>query len=152
MIIMLVSFFLDGVFSNLLKSPLLPLFAIVAIVVMEKYYSGNEKKYLGYCFITGLLYDLVYTNSLFINAFIFLLIGFITIVFYYFLTHRLDMDILVAVASIIIYRIINFIVNALFHEVSSDQLLPSIYNSIIINVIYCIIIYLIAKKTYKFTK
>lgn len=152
MIIMLVSFLLDGIFSNILKSPLIPLFTIASIVIMEKYYNGNEKKYLTYCFISGLLYDLIYTNSLFLNAFIFLAIGFITLVFYYFLTHRLDIDILVTTVAIAIYRTISFIFNFLFHRVSGKLFLPSIYNSIIINIIYCIVIYFIAKKTYKFTK
>ena len=73
MIVMLISFVLDGVFSNILKAPFLPLFSIVSLVVMENY-KKSEKNYLINCSILGLLYDLVYTNTLFLNSLYFLLI------------------------------------------------------------------------------
>ena len=44
MIVMLISFVLDGVFSNILKAPFLPLFSIVSLVVMENY-KKSEKNY-----------------------------------------------------------------------------------------------------------
>lgn len=146
MIVMLISFLLEGIFSNILKSPLLPLFSVVSIVVIERQFHNKEKKYLTYCFILGLLYDIVYTNTLFVNSLIFLSMGFITIVFFYFLSHRTFIDSLVTTIMIFIYRSLSFITNLLFMPIPFENLWQSIYNSLIINVIYCLILCLILKR------
>lgn len=145
MIVMLISFVLDGVFSNILKAPFLPLFSIVSLVVMENY-KKSEKNYLINCSILGLLYDLVYTNTLFLNSLSFLLIGFIIMFCFHFLTHRLDIELLGTTLSIVLFRTFSFLTYKMFYNTPSHLLLPSIYNSIIVNLIYCILIYLLVKK------
>lgn len=145
MIVMLISFVLDGVFSNILKAPFLPLFSIVSLVVMENY-KKSEKNYLINCSILGLLYDLVYTNTLFLNSLYFLLIGFIIMFCFHFLTHRLDIELLGTTLSILLFRTFSFITYKMFYNIPSHLLLPSIYNSIIVNLIYCILIHLLVKK------
>ena len=145
MIVMIISFILDGVFSNILKAPFLPLFSIVSLVVMENY-KKSEKNYLINCSILGLLYDLVYTNTLFLNSLSFLLIGFIIMFCFHFLTHRLDIELLEMILSIILFRTFSFLTYKMFYNTPSHLLFPSIYNSIIINLIYGILIYLLVKK------
>lgn len=148
MIVNIISFLLDGILSNILTKPFIPLFSIVSLVVIENY-KKDKKKYLINCFILGLLYDLVYTNTLFLNGLLFLLIGFIILFCFNFLTHRLDIDLLISILSIILFRIFSFLIYKMFYNVSSYLLLPSIYNSLIINLIYCIVIYLLLKKLHK---
>ncbi len=145
MIVSIISFLLDGILSNILTKPFIPLFSIISLIVIENY-KKNEQKYLINCFTLGLLYDLVYTNTLFLNGLLFLLIGFLIMFCFHFLTHRLDIELLVSILTITLYRLFSFLIYKVFYNISLDLLLPSIYNSIIVNLIYCIIIYLILKK------
>lgn len=128
-----ISLLLESIFSNIvgINSILIPLFLISALVFIYP-----KKNYLSICIICGLLYDMCFYNSLFINTISFLLIGLllkkiskyniylrliIVIIFYRFITYFLL--ILIAYSKFNIY-----------------VLFKSMYSSIIINIIYILFI------------
>lgn len=78
-LILILSFYLEGLLNILLDvSFLIPLFSLMSIIVIYSYLKDEDKKYFIICLSVGLLYDVVYTNTLFLNASLFLLIGYIT--------------------------------------------------------------------------
>ena len=66
--ILLISFAIESIVSNLipLNSIFIPLFSIVSLVVVYPLFNGDKNKFLIYSFIFGLLYDIVYTNTIFV--------------------------------------------------------------------------------------
>lgn len=146
--ISILSFFLDSILSKYIPSNsiFLPLFTIVSIVLIYPYFNNNNYRYFKYIAILGLLYDITIMNMLFYNFFIFMMLGFINIFIKYLLSHNLYINILNTIILIITYRFINFIfINITTGNVGTIELFKSIYSSLILNIIYCIIIYLITE-------
>lgn len=146
--ISMLSFFMDGILSKYISSNslFLPLFTIVSLVIIYPYFNNNNYRYFKYIAILGLLYDIAYMNLIFYNFFIFMVLGFINIFIKYLLSHRLYINMLITIILIVTYRFINFIfINITTGNVSTIELFKSIYSSLILNIIYCIIIYLITE-------
>ena len=99
---LIISFLLDGVLSNYLDYMLgditlfNPLLTLVALLVIYPFFKKDENKYLIIAFIVGFLYDLFYTNLLFTNAILFLLLAII----YKYLYKKLEVNILTTAFSI----------------------------------------------------
>lgn len=148
-LISIFSFLLDGILSRYIlpTSLFLPLFTIVSLVIIYPYFNNNNLKYFRYVAIIGLLYDITYLNTLFFNFFIFVIIGFVVGLFNYLLSNNLCTSIIMSIITIILYRIINYLFVVIFKNYSFDfmDLLESIYSSLILNIIYCIIIYIITE-------
>ena len=144
--ISILSFLLDWILSRyILPTTLfLPLFTIVSLVIIYPYFNNNNLKYFRYVAIIGLLYDITYLNTLFFNFFIFVMIGFIIGLFNYLLSNNLYTSTIITVIAIILYRIINYLSVVIFKNQPFDfmNLLESIYSSLLLNIIYCIIIYI----------
>lgn len=149
-LISIFSFLLDGILSRYIlpTSLFLPLFTIVSLVIIYPYFNNNNLKYFRYVAIIGLLYDITYLNTLFFNFFIFVIIGFVVGLFNYLLSNNLCTSIIISIITIILYRIINYLFVVIFKNYSFDfmDLLESIYSSLILNIIYCIIIYIITER------
>ncbi len=144
--ISIISFMLDGILSRYIlpNSLFIPLFTIVSLVIIYPYFNNNNYRYFRYIAIIGLLYDITYLNTLFFNFFIFMIIGFVIGLFNYLLSNNLYTSILITTVSIILYRIINYFFVVIFKNQSFNflNLLESIYSSLILNIIYCITIYI----------
>ncbi len=148
-LITMISFFLDGILSRYIlpNSLFLPLFTIVSLVIIYPYFNNDNFRYFKFIAIIGLLYDITYYNTLFYNFFIFLMLGFIIGLINYLLSNNIYTNILMTVASIVTYRTITFLTIIIFktHSYSLYELLQSIYRSLILNIIYCLIIYIITE-------
>ena len=87
-IIQILSLLLDGILTNFLPylqndlSLFTPLLSVISIFLIYPFFRKEKKKYLINVFIYGMIYDLFYTNLLFWNACIFLVIGLLTIFIY----------------------------------------------------------------------
>ena len=159
-IIIIISFILDGVLTNFLPygveniSLFTPLLTIVALVVIYNFFYHEEKKYYILSFIVGILYDLFYTNLLFLDGLLFLLIAFVITKIYKLVGFNymwIALDILI---SIIIYECSFALVIVIFNLIPMTiyRLLYKIGHSIILNIIYGEILYFIIKllpKKYK---
>ena len=81
--IFLISFFsfIFEYFFNILfhGSIFTGLIVFSSMVLLEPYFKKNKDKYFVFCFLLGLVYDIVYTGTYFMNAGIFLIIGCIVI-------------------------------------------------------------------------
>ena len=159
-IIIIISFILDGVLTNFLPygveniSLFTPLLTIVALVVIYNFFYHEEKNYYILSFIIGILYDLFYTNLLFLDGLLFLLIAFVITKIYKVVGFNymwIALDILI---SIIIYECSFALVIVIFNLVpmSIYRLLYKISHSIILNIIYGELLYFIIRllpKKYK---
>ena len=137
-IILLVSFLLDGILSNLLKD-FICYFFISALIICSLYNKNKNFYYVVILF--GLLYDLCYTPSLFLNTTLFLIIFFIS-------NKILDSCNIIKVTYnfiilITLYTILMFIFTIPYNVLNINLLINKFLNSIIINYCYLVLIYLI---------
>lgn len=150
-IVLLFSLILENSWSLIFyknSSLFLGLFSLVTIFSIYPLFNNNNKKYLITSFIYGLIYDIVFTNTLFLNALIFLLLAFIISKIYRnFSMNFLNVSV-INICLIIIYRIINYLAIILINGFNFNYLLllKSIYSSLIINIIYVLILNFIIKK------
>lgn len=145
------SFVFEFVFNKILyNSIFIPLIIITTLVVLEPYFS-NKKKYFIYCFLIGFLCDLFYTNSILVNASLFLILGIIVYGINVNITNNLLFVILETIVIITFYRVLSFTfycVNGLI-DFNFSILFKSIYSSLAFNIIYCVLIYFIFRFIFK---
>ena len=148
--LVIISFLLDGIFFSSLNSNTLfcPLFSILSILIIYPMLISDNNKYYIICGILGILYDICYANTLFLHFFIFIGFG----IFVSFLFRKVSVNVLntylIGISGIVLYRLFHalFFVGLFFSNWSLNLLLKSIFSSIIINSIYLLCFYFIAKK------
>ena len=146
-VVLLISFILEGILSNLVpaNSLFIPLFSIVSLLVTYPLFNDNRVKYLIYSGTFGLLYDLVYTSTPFINTFTFIITGLIiTFVCKFVTINKLNL-ILIVLFVLLFNQTINYLLLCLFRYriFNSHTLVEGLYSSLILNVIYSYILYII---------
>ena len=142
-----ISFLLDGVFSNVItihNNMLIPLLSVMSLIIIYPYFKKDDIKYLEYIFIYGLIYDLVYTDTLILNAIVFTFIGLIIIGINIIISNNYLNISLIAFLVIISYRIITYfiLVFTKYLEFDFAVLLKGITSSLLLNIIYAILLYL----------
>ncbi len=145
----LVAFLCDGLFSKYLHATIfLPLLTISSLVIIFPYFNKNNYRFLKYIAIMGILYDICYANTLLYNFFVFLMIGYLIMVINYIFSNSLYITIMANIVCIIFYRIINMLFLIVFHGLnfSFHELFKSIYSSLLLNIIFCILTYTLTKK------
>lgn len=152
-LILVISFLLDNLISFFLNINLLfnPLLSLVSLIIIFRYYhKKDENKYLITSFVLGLVYDIVCTDTIFLNAGIYLLLSLFIIKFYKIFSYNLLNSAILLIIVIIIYRSITFLVLSNFNFISFNlyHLLQSIYSSLILNLLYLSFFFL-KKKKYK---
>lgn len=154
-LILLISFFIDGMISFVFNNNILfnPLFSLMSLIIVFRYYKRRDDlKYLITISLFGLLVDIVYTDTLFLNTGIYLIIGIIIVKYYKFFTYNLLNSIILGLIVVCIYRLLNFLVlsNAGIISFDFNKLLKSIYSSFILNLIYITCFFLKRKKYKKY--
>lgn len=152
-LILVISFLLDNLISFFLNTNLLfnPLLSLVSLIIIFRYYHRkDENKYLITSFVLGLVYDIVCTDTVFLNAGTYLLLSLFIIKFYKIFSYNLLNSAILLIIVIIIYRSITFLVLSNFNFISFNlyHLLQSIYSSLILNLLYLSFFFL-KKKKYK---
>ena len=159
-IIMIISFLLDGILTNFLPylvddlSYFTPLFTITSIFLICPFYRKQEKNYYIILFVLGILYDLFYTNLLFFHGSLFVILGFISYSFQKNFGLGYLKNILFVLLIISSYEILTVLFLMLYNMVpiTFNKLVYKISHSLILNIIYADIIYFIVKmipKKYK---
>ncbi len=150
-IIVVISLLLDGILTNYLPytagnlSLLTPLLTVVSLFLIYPFYRKKEKKYYIMAFITGIIYDLFYTNLLFYNGILFVMISFfIKLTYKNFEVNYLNI-ILYVIALISIYETLQCLLIVIFNlvPVTLTKLVYKITHSLLLNIIYTEIIFLI---------
>lgn len=151
--ISIISFLLDGIVSHFISSNsiFLPLFTIVSLVLIYPYFRNNRYRYLKYIAILGLLYDIAYANTVFFHFFIFMILGIFVILWFYFLSNTWYTNLWITLIIIISYRIMTYLFFVLFQNLSFSftSLFCGIYSSLLLNTIYCLVVYF---STYSYRK
>ena len=153
LIIVVVSILLDGILTNYLPylytnlSIFTPLLTLISIFMIYPFFRKKEKTYFILIFIIGIIYDLLYTNLLFFNGVLFVIIGLLIKYIYksYEVTPlRLILYIILLVTS---YESITGIILLIYNvvPVTFYKVFYKIINSLLLNTIYAELIYLIIK-------
>lgn len=159
-ILVTVSIFLDGILSNFLPympnnlSFFTPLLTIMSLIIIYPLYQKKLNNYYILAAITGFIYDLLYTNLLFFNAILFLVLAFLIKYLYKYLeTNYLNL-LLYALITIIVYESLTATTLIIFGvtKLTLKAILYKIAHSILLNVTYIELLYLIVNllpKKYK---
>ncbi len=131
--ILFISLILETIVSNVvgINSIFIPLFFIMSLILIYP-----KEDYLIICFICGLIYDICFYNSLFINTISFILIGLL-------IPNLKKYNIYFkSIIVIIFYRFISYFMLVLigYTKFNINLLFKSIYSSIILNIIFIILV------------
>ena len=152
-IIMIISLLLDGLLSNYLPylvndlSLFTPLFTLISIFIIYPFYRKREKEYFIHIFILGIIYDLLYTNLLFFTGVIFVIVGLII----KFIIKNYELGylkiLLYMVIIIVLYESITVLFLGIYNviPISFNKLIYKISHSLIINLIYGELLFIIIK-------
>ena len=152
--LIVISLLLDGISSCFLPylpnnlSLLTPMLTVVTLFLIYPFYRKQEKKYFLIVFITGLIYDLLYTNLLFFNATLFLIIGIVSKYIYKNYEPNYLNLIIQIVLIITIYELITTLIIIVFNlvPITLTKVLYKISHSLILNILYSEILFLIIAK------
>ena len=140
------SFLLEIVFSNLVSfsSIFVPLFLIVSLVLMYPYFK-SKLHFIIICSICGLIYDLGFVNTVFVNTLCFTFTGLIIMLIHSYMNYNLVSTSIVNVITIVFYRISSYLLLCLtgYFNFKINLLFKGIYSSLLLNIIYGIILYLL---------
>ena len=109
------------------------------------FFRKKEKNYFITIFIVGMIYDLLYTNLVFFNGVLFLIIGFISLEIYKNFEISYLKLIIYLILIISAYEILTGIILLVFNmvPVTLYKVLYKITHSLILNIVYGELIYLI---------
>ena len=145
-IVIVLSFLLEIMFSNIVtfSSLFIPLFLIVSLVLMYPYFK-SKLYFIIVCAICGLIYDLGFLNTAFINTLCFTATGLMIMLIHSYMNYNLVSTNIVNIIIIVFYRIISYLLLCLtaYTNFHITTLFRGIYSSLIINIMYGIIVYLL---------
>jgi len=151
----IISFFLDGLISNLVPfnlvdpSYLKTIYSIISLVIIYNYFD-NHKKYLSILIVLGIFFDIVYTNTFILNIVVFFIIYIILSYLDYIIPTNIITINIKSIACISSYHILTYIILLLsnYNNYSIKLLGLILIRSIIMTIIYTTISYLIMNKIY----
>lgn len=143
----LISFLFDSLISNIitLNSILLPLCSLISLIIIYPFFHKETNNYLKWAFGLGLLYDVVYTDTILLNAMTFLLLAYIIKSIYQYISNNAINIMIVSFITIVLYRFTTFLLLITVGYIKDDfnLLVTSIYSSLLLNITYGVILYLI---------
>ena len=146
-IVIIFSFLFESTFTNIMDSYsfLTPLFLLTSLSLLYPYFKNNRFNFVIVCIICGLVYDISFTDSTFINTISFGICSGLIILSYNYVNYNIFSSNVINIINIIIYRIISYLFLCIISYVNFNEsiLLEGIYNSLLVNIVYGIIIYLI---------
>ena len=151
----IISFFLDGLISNLVPfnlvdpSYLKTIYSIISLVIIYNYFD-NHKKYLSILIVLGIFFDIVYTNTFILNIVVFFIIYIILSYLDYIIPTNIITINIKSIACISSYNILTYIILLLsnYNNYSIKLLGLILIRSIIMTIIYTTISYLLMNKIY----
>lgn len=146
MIIIIMSFLLDSIISNLINynSLLYPLFSILSLIVGYTYFNQKNNSYLITSFVLGLLYDIVYTDTLFFNACLFLSVALLLQKAFEKFPYNYLSVLVLSFITIIYYRVLSYLILIFidYLNFNTNFFFQGIYSSFLSNIIYITLVYL----------
>ena len=146
-IVIIFSFLFESVFSNIvnINSFLIPLFLLTSLSIIYPYFKNKNFNFVIVSIICGLFYDISFTNSPFINTISFGICSGLIILSYNYVSYSIYSSNFINIINIIIYRVISYLLLCIVDFVNFNEsiLLEGIYNSLLVNLIYGIILFII---------
>ena len=146
-IVIIFSFLFESVFSNIvnINSFLIPLFLLTSLSIIYPYFKNKNFNFVIVSIICGLFYDISFTNSPFINTISFSICSGLIILSYNYVSYSIYSSNFINIINIIIYRVISYLLLCIVDFVNFNEsiLLEGIYNSLLVNLIYGIILFII---------
>ena len=146
-LVLVISLLLEAIFSNIvsLNSLLIPLFLITSLIIIYPYFCKKNVNFFLVCLISGFLYDIIFSDSLFINTLSFSFISIVIILSYNYVNYSIYSSNILNIIVIMLYRIISYLLLCIIGYSAFDEniLLSGISSSLILNIIYGLILYLI---------
>ena len=141
------SFLFESVITNIvnINSFLVPLFLITSFTILYPYFK-NKFNFILACILCGIIYDISFSDTIFINTISFGIIGLFIIMCYNYFRYSIYSSNIINILVILVYRVISYLLLVIIEYLNFDNsnLLKGIYSSILINLIYGIIIYLVS--------
>ena len=151
-ILIIVSFLLEGIVSNFvpINGFLAPLFTLVALIIIYPLFD-EVLEYYKYAFVTGLAYDLFYTDTILFHAIIFCFMAFIITRLNLVLSDNYLNILIIIGICILIYRVVTYSLLVLVSSMGFDfvALIMSVLKSLVINLIYSVLLFFVVKKCQK---
>ena len=152
-IIVIFSLIIDGLLTNYLPflvndlSLFTPLLTVVSVFMIYPFFRKKEVNYFIFVAITGIVYDLLYTNLLFFNALLFLVIALISRFVYKNYGITFIRLIIYIVVIIVVYEGLTALLLLIFNlvPVTFSRVSYKINHSLLLNVIYGELILLLYK-------
>lgn len=146
-LVLVFSFLLESVFTNIVStnSFLIPLFSITSLVLIYPYFKNKNINYFIVCLILGLFYDIVFADSIFVNTISFGILSGLIIFSYNYVKYNIYTSSIINIIILISYRIITYIILLSINYISFNNkiFLSGIYKSLLINIVYGILLYII---------
>ena len=148
-LIIISSFILDIILSNVLPfmkgdlSIFTSLFVPITIYLIYPFYKNQKLKYYIESFIIGIIYDLIFTNLLFFDGVIFLIISLVSVKIYKnFLVDKYK-NIMYVFLIIILYEFLVASIFLIFNlvPISFYDFIYKISHTLLINVVYGFLLY-----------
>lgn len=150
-IIVLISLLLDGFLTNILPytvenlSLLTPSLTLISLLLIYPFFRKKEMKYTILILITGIIYDLLYTNLLFFNAILFYIV--IKVMQYIYKKYEINYFTIIinTIIAITTYEVLQVIIISIYnlYPITLYSLVYKIKSSLLLNIIYAELIYFI---------
>lgn len=148
-LIIISSFILDIILSNVLPfmkgdlSIFTSLFVPITIYLIYPFYKNQELRYYIESFIIGIIYDLIFTNLLFFDGVIFLIISLVSVKIYKNYIVDKYKNIMYVFLIIILYEFLVVSIFLIFNlvPISFYDFIYKILHTLLINVVYGFLLY-----------
>jgi len=145
--ILIFSFILESIFTNIvaINSLFIPLFTITSLVLIYPYFKKKKQNYIIICLVLGFFYDIAFADSIFVNTISFSIIGSLVILCYNYVKYNIYTSNIIKIIILISYRIISYIILLSINYIPFNNRIffRGIYSSLLMNMIYGIILYVI---------
>lgn len=144
-IITIISFLLEGIFSFYIPISSrfwLPIPTLLSVCFCHVYFLKN-KNYIWYSFLTGILYDIAYTNTLFLHGILFVCMGYIGKKISKFISHTWYQFLIMTIMLIVIYRLLSYtiLISVGYLHFNLSFFLSITMASFLWNLIYSVLLY-----------
>lgn len=148
-ILIIISLFLDGAISTIISqnSYLIPHLLLTTLFIIYPKYKKRNVTYNMILIITGILYDLLYTNLLFFHAIVFLIVGIIIKYLYKNYNQSTIINVFSLITVIAIYIALISISMLMFKttNIIISDIINFIIKSLFINILYLLLLNPIVK-------
>lgn len=149
LVFIIITVVLDNIFHVIFTNNLYSLIMLTSIIFINKYFKA--KKGLIISIILGFIFDIMYSNILFLNTYIFILSS--ILINYYFRKYKFNIISIIISANLIIifYHLIYYLlILASGNIIDVTALVKAYIDSIVVNNLYVIFSYFILNRVYSY--